>query len=247
LTEDSSTSSYVKPEAVSEVELRSTVGLNTVLNSSCKNTNESKQPLFKGKEINLQEEWENKEVKLTMTLVALDTGKRINMEALLDSGATGMFMDPSFVKKHRLQTKPLTEPVRVKNVDGTWNKGGDITQQIEMNMELGGHEERVTFEIAKIGSVGLIVGMTWLQQHNPEIDWATGEVDLSRCPLSCGIFSWLRQTYKARKNLRRKPPTDKQIREYLRSCGKEADFDEYRETSDFVKGKWQADADRDYN
>ena len=34
--------------------------------------------------------------------------------------------------------------------------------------------------------MGIILGHTWLVKHNPEIDWQTGEVKISRCPDSCG-------------------------------------------------------------
>ena len=34
--------------------------------------------------------------------------------------------------------------------------------------------------------MGIILGHTWLVKHNPEIDWQTGEVKMSRCPDSCG-------------------------------------------------------------
>ena len=28
--------------------------------------------------------------------------------------------------------------------------------------------------------------MSWLAQYNPEIDWKTGEVKMTRCPKECG-------------------------------------------------------------
>jgi len=33
---------------------------------------------------------------------------------------------------------------------------------------------------------GVILGMPWLERHNPEIDWKTGEVKMTRCPEECG-------------------------------------------------------------
>ena len=32
----------------------------------------------------------------------------------------------------------------------------------------------------------VILGMLWLARHNPEIDWRTGEVKMTRCPVECG-------------------------------------------------------------
>jgi len=28
--------------------------------------------------------------------------------------------------------------------------------------------------------------MPWLERYNPEIDWKTGEVNMTRCPEECG-------------------------------------------------------------
>ena len=36
-----------------------------------------------------------------------------------------------------------------------------------------------------LGKQKLILGHSWLRKHNPEIDWATGEVKMSRCPPRC--------------------------------------------------------------
>jgi len=32
----------------------------------------------------------------------------------------------------------------------------------------------------------VILGIPWLAQHNPEIDWKMGEVKITRCPEECG-------------------------------------------------------------
>ena len=50
-----------------------------------------------------------------------------------------------------------------------------------------GHKEDVTFEICDLGKVNLIIGFTWLQKHNPEINWLTGEITFSHCPKECGM------------------------------------------------------------
>ena len=32
----------------------------------------------------------------------------------------------------------------------------------------------------------MILGIPWLTAYNPEINWETGEVKITRCPLLCG-------------------------------------------------------------
>src|SRR6202020_1616013 len=44
---------------------------------------------------------------------------------------------------------------------------------------------RAVFAVIGLGSQDMILGFPWLKEHNPEIDWATGEVKMSRCPQRC--------------------------------------------------------------
>jgi len=46
------------------------------------------------------------------------------VKALLDSRATGLFADKSFIEKHGFRKEKLTQPIEVKNIDRTSNKGG---------------------------------------------------------------------------------------------------------------------------
>jgi len=41
------------------------------------------------------------------------------------------------------------------------------------------------FAVTGLGKQKLILGHSWLRKHNPEIDWVTGEVKMSRCPSQC--------------------------------------------------------------
>jgi len=40
-------------------------------------------------------------------------------------------------------------------------------------------------DICDLGKTEVILGMPWLQAHNPEINWETGEVKMTRCPPLC--------------------------------------------------------------
>jgi len=37
-----------------------------------------------------------------------------------------------------------------------------------------------------LGKTEVILGMPWLAAHNPEINWETEEVKMTRCPPLCG-------------------------------------------------------------
>ncbi|THG93741.1 hypothetical protein EW145_g8291 [Phellinidium pouzarii] len=119
------------------------------------------------------------------TLQKPDTHERLEVEVLIDSGATGLFIDKEFVKQNRLKTRSLGYTIPVFNVDGTKNVGGSIEEEVDLVVEYKEHRELATFEVCNLGKTVLILGHNWLKKHNPEIDWITGEISLTRCPISC--------------------------------------------------------------
>ena len=68
-----------------------------------------------------------REVWLNIGVEKVDTHEGIMVKALLDSGATGMFMDKRMAAKHGFRLQKLERPIVVRNVDGTNNSAGAIT------------------------------------------------------------------------------------------------------------------------
>jgi len=64
---------------------------------------------------------------LKIGLKKLESYEGIAVKALLDSGATGLFMDTTFAKKKGFKMEKLKKPLLVRNVDGTANVGEAIT------------------------------------------------------------------------------------------------------------------------
>jgi len=111
-----------------------------------------------------------REVWMTIGMEKVDTHEGITVKALLDSGATKMFVDRKFVEKHRFKLEKLKQPVRISNVDGTYNSGGMVTHEIECNVYHKGHIERMRLDVYDLGRTEVILGMLWMAAHNPEID-----------------------------------------------------------------------------
>jgi len=59
-------------------------------------------------------------------LEKLENHKGVAVKALLDSGATGLFMDIAFAKEKGFRMERMKKSLLVKNVDGTINVGGAI-------------------------------------------------------------------------------------------------------------------------
>ena len=88
--------------------------------------------------------------------------------------------------------------------------------------------------------------MPWLGCHNPEIDWKTGEVKMTRCPDECGKKwrigrqtkpGWKKQEEREEKKERRKPTIEEvrmieRIREEKEDEGE--DLIELRATDEMV-------------
>jgi len=118
-------------------------------------------------------------------LEKLENHKGVAVKALLDSRATGLFMDMTFAREKGFKIERMKYPLLVKNMDRTVNVGGVITHQVECNMFFKGHIERVRMDVCNLGKTEVILGMPWLAAHNPEIDWEKGEVKMTRCPPIC--------------------------------------------------------------
>jgi len=143
-----------------------------------------------------------KKVWLNIEVEKVDTHEGVMVKALLDSDATGMFMDKKMAAKHGFRLQKLERPVAVRNVDGITNSGGAITYQVEVNVYYKSHVERMRIDVCDLGKTDIILGIPWLQAHNPEINWETGEVKMTRCPLLCGRNTKLEKGQKAKKEKR---------------------------------------------
>jgi len=109
----------------------------------------------------------------------------IEVDALLNSGTTGCFVDKSWALDRCLQLSKLVKPVPVLNIDGTRNQEGNIMHYVLLTVGIGKHTEKLWCAVTCLGKVPLILGHTWLRKHNPNIDWVTGQVNLTRCPPKC--------------------------------------------------------------
>ena len=127
-----------------------------------------------------------REVIVRIGLERIDTQEGITVEMLLDSGTTGLVMSSEFARKQGFKLKKLEIPMNVINVDGLLNKEGPIEHTVEVNIYFKEHRERTEIDMIGGQKWTVILGMSWLARHNPEIDWRTGEVKMTRCPEECG-------------------------------------------------------------
>ncbi|KAF8232544.1 hypothetical protein L208DRAFT_1224067, partial [Tricholoma matsutake] len=90
----------------------------------------------------------NQSMHLDIKVLGAGRGKAIETEALLDSGAGGIFMSHKFAKSSRFKLHPLERTIRVKNMDGTPNKKGEISHYAKGFLMINGRSFPMTFLIA---------------------------------------------------------------------------------------------------
>jgi len=104
---------------------------------------------------------------------------------LLDSRATGNFIDKDFVHMKGISTRSISRLIPVFNVDSSPNKAGQISEVADVVLHYKTHSERMLLAVSNLGKQSMILGYTWLKDHNPEVNWQTGEVQMNRCPPRC--------------------------------------------------------------
>jgi len=73
---------------------------------------------------------------------------------------------------------------------------------VEVNMYYKSHVERMRMDVCNLKKTNMILGILWLQAHNPEINWETEEVKMTRYPPLCGRNIKLEKGQKAKKEKR---------------------------------------------
>jgi predicted aspartyl protease len=105
--------------------------------------------------------------------------RKIQTVSLLDSGAYSCFINHKFVKQFNLETRSLGREIRVFNADATENKKGVINQYVRCQITIGDHTHWQPFLVTDIGRQNIILGMSFLRRHNPEIDWKNGQLEFT--------------------------------------------------------------------
>lgn len=105
-------------------------------------------------------------------------GRNVETKALIDSGASGIFMDDRWATQNRFRKETLLEPLNCTNVDGSANRQGTITHYVWADTILGGQKVPVRYLLTNLGQDKVIYGFSWLQYYNPMINWRDGTLKL---------------------------------------------------------------------
>ena len=99
--------------------------------------------------------------------------KVVDTHALVDSGADISCIDQHFIRKHNLPTTKLSIPIRARNTNLFHSKNGDIRYTCDLFIDIQGLAQKVTLHVMTCRKENVILGLPWLKQANPKVDWTT--------------------------------------------------------------------------
>ncbi len=106
------------------------------------------------------------------------------VSALVNSGATSSFIDQTFVAQHNIPVVKKSTPVPVEVIDGGTIASGAITHETTpLELCIDKHTEKIVLNIISTPHHPIILGLPWLEAHNPIIDWRSRTLTFSaqRC------------------------------------------------------------------
>ena len=90
--------------------------------------------------------------------------KTINTTTLIDSGATGNFMDICLLSLENFTLICLPNPIIAYNIDGTKNQKGTIHWKARTILTLEDHSDPIKLMIPWLSKPHVIPGMPWLKK-----------------------------------------------------------------------------------
>jgi len=88
---------------------------------------------------------------LPVEIGTTDTSELYSVKALLDSGATGSFIDRDFVCSKGMNNWTLSCNIPVFNVDGSPNKAGQISEVVDVVLQYKTHSKRMLLAVSRLG------------------------------------------------------------------------------------------------
>jgi hypothetical protein len=106
------------------------------------------------------------------------------VSALVDSDTTSSFIDQTFVAQHNIPVFKKSTPVSVEVIDGRTIASGVITHETTpLELFIDKHTKKIVLNIISTPHHPIIIGLPWLEAHNPIIDWRSRTLTFSaqRC------------------------------------------------------------------
>ncbi|XP_062946246.1 retrotransposon-like protein 1 [Cynocephalus volans] len=110
-----------------------------------------------------------------LLLVRVNPYHSVAVQALVDSGAEGNFMDEKFAQEHYVELYEKPYPQSIQTVDGSLIGDEPVWLYTEPLVCIHqNHQESIEFDIIPSPNFSVVLGIRWLRVHAPEVDWVKG-------------------------------------------------------------------------
>jgi hypothetical protein len=111
----------------------------------------------------------------------------VQTTALIDSSTYSCFIGKQCFTNSRFLAIPLPGGRRIQafNADGTENRTGAITHFCCVQLCIREHKTAQSFLITDLGAKDIIIGYSFLWQHNLVFNFKLETMEFSRCPPLC--------------------------------------------------------------
>jgi len=111
----------------------------------------------------------------------------VTINAMIDSGATEDFIDREVCNKHGIKMIKAKNPWEIYLADGKTSAMGPVSHLTKVPINISSHRELATFQVANLQNHEVILGMPWLREHNPTINWNDKRITFNgeRCTTWC--------------------------------------------------------------
>uniref|UniRef100_R4GAB6 CCHC-type domain-containing protein n=1 Tax=Anolis carolinensis TaxID=28377 RepID=R4GAB6_ANOCA len=97
---------------------------------------------------------------------------RATCRAFVDCGCSRNIITPELAEALKCQQTALKAPIAFAQLDGSVAAGEASTKEIQgIPCKIGKWEGTISFVVAPIATYNVILGIPWLEQANPEVDW----------------------------------------------------------------------------
>ena len=83
----------------------------------------------------------------------------------------------------KLGTQKLPQACKIWNIDGSLNKGGLLTNYIDLEVQTKNECKLMHFLVTDLGGEDIILGYPWLAMFEPPITWGIATIDVSSLPI----------------------------------------------------------------
>jgi hypothetical protein len=95
----------------------------------------------------------------------------IKTQTLLDSSASTCFVDKELVQQHKLALVKKVTLIGIEVIDSQSLSSRPMTHEAKaLEITIGSHSNKVVFNVISSPKNPIIIGLSWLILHNPQMD-----------------------------------------------------------------------------